>query len=65
MTFGAPEGKPVHVQLVAPVVLLILKSGDELYLEISHLASADCSSPECTLFFTCSQLFKLFGFPIF
>ena len=49
----------------ANVVVHILKSGDELYLVIGHLALVDFGSTGCTVLCTCSQRFKLFGFPIF
>jgi len=65
VAFGVPEAQQVHVQLVPPVVLHILKSGDELYLVIGDLALVDFGSTGCTILCTCSQRFKLFGFPIF
>jgi cytochrome oxidase Cu insertion factor (SCO1/SenC/PrrC family) len=39
--------------------------GDELYLVIGHLALVDFGFTGCTVLCTCSQRFKLFGFPIF
>ena len=50
MAFGVPEAQQVHVQLVPPVVLHILKSGDELYLVIGDLALVDFGSTGCTIF---------------